>query len=320
MFVRIDEAGQFIARAGPPRTLCVVAAVVFPDCKLPVVEAFVRERKIAWEMDRELKAAEMTDSQLLETAEFFAAADLRIAAILSDSEIFGADARRAHRVAQVEVFERATEVSITVAHDPIKQRAVARLDTRLHSPRHISEPDFFQYAVLMPWILARAFSVGVQGYPSLLPPDEDWIYDIAIDPRKGADPGKAGEALHDMITPILVSDPRTELVVPGLWPSDHPFYRHNGTGGKGRVSVDRLLAGGLRTPDSHEDAGLQLADYVAHVIFSVAQRGEEGATAAWRLLAPLAMRTEDGLPLKVRAIRDADQSPWQEERYQRFLP
>jgi predicted N-acetyltransferase YhbS len=65
---------------------------------------------------------------------------------------------------------------------------------------------------------------------------------------------------------------------------------------------------------------LQLADYVAHVIFSVAQRGKAGATAAWRLLAPLAMRTEDGQPLKVRAIRDADQSPWQEERYQRFLP
>jgi hypothetical protein len=271
-------------------------------------------------MDRELKAAAMIDSQLLETAEFFVAADLRLAAILSDSEIFGADARRAHRAAQVEVFERATDASITLAHDPAKQSAVARLDRRLHKARHISEPDFFQYAVLMPWILARAFSVGAMGYSSLLPPDEYWIYDIAIDPRKGADPGKAGEAMRDMITPILASDTRTELVLPGPWPSDHPFYRHNGTGGQKRVSVDRLLAGGIRTPDSHQDVGLQLADYVAHVIFSVAQRGEEGATAAWRLLAPLAMRTEDGLPLKVRAIRDADQSPWQEERYQRLLP
>jgi hypothetical protein len=48
MLVRIDEAGQFIARAGPPCTLCVVAAVVFPDYKLPAVEAFVDEKKIEW--------------------------------------------------------------------------------------------------------------------------------------------------------------------------------------------------------------------------------------------------------------------------------
>lgn len=318
MKIRMDEAGQFSFRSTSPLSLCVIAAVVYPDSKVAVVEEFVAEKKREWEMPRELKAGEMDEEQLLEVAEFFVNADLRFVGIISDSEIFGPEAQDAHRAAQVAEFERATAASKTAAGDPRKAEAIERLRTRLHSPRHISAPDFFQYAVLMPWLLARALSAGTVGYQALLPPEEHWSFDIAVDPREGADPGKAGEALRDIVQPIFAADARTELVVPGKWPPDHPFYQQNGIGEEKRVATDRILASGLRTPDSHEDLGLQLADYVAHVLYSLAHRGEKGALAAWRLLSPSAMRTEEGRPVKVRAAVDADQSPWQEERYRRF--
>jgi hypothetical protein len=316
--IRIDEAGQFSFKSASPLALCVVAAVIYPDAKVAAVEKFVAEKRREWDMPRELKAGEMFDGQLLEVAEFFVDADLRLVGIISDSEIFGFEAQRAHRAAQVAEFERARAVSKTAAGDPHKSAAIERLRTRFHNPRHISMPDFFQYAVLMPWLLARALSAGTVGYRTLLPPLESWSFDIAVDPRKGADPGKAGEALRDIVAPIFATDTRTELVVPGEWPVDHPFYRQNGIGEGKRVATNRILAGGLRTPSSDQDAGLQLADYAAHVLYSLAHRGEDGALAAWRLLAPLAMRTEEGLPVKVRAAVDADQSPWKKERYRRF--
>ena len=319
MQIRIDEAGQFSFKSPSPFALCVVAAVVYPDSQVTAVEDFVAEKKREWEMPGELKASEMDDRQLLEMAEFFVVADLRIVGKLSDSEIFGPEAQSAHRAAQVAVFERSAAASKTAAGDPSKSAAIARLHTRFHNQRHISAPDFFQYAVLMPWLLARSLSAGAVGYMSLLPPAENWSFDIAIDPREGADPGKAGEALRDIVGPIFAADTRTELIVPGEWPADHPFYLRNGIGKEKRVATSRILAGGLRTPGSDQDAGLQLADYAAHVLYSLANRGEEGALAAWRLLAPLAMRTEEGWPVKVRAVVDADQRPWEKARYQRFL-
>jgi hypothetical protein len=239
--------------------------------------------------------------------------------MLSDSEIFDPEAQCAHRTAQVAEFERSAAASKTAAGDPSKSAAIARLQTRLHNQRYISAPDFFQYAVLMPWLLARSLSAGPVGYMSLLPPAENWSFDIAIDPREGADPGKAGEALRDIVGPIFAADTRTELIVPGEWPADHPFYLRNGMGKEKRIATSRILAGGLRTPGSDEDVGLQLADYAAHVLYSLARRGEDSALAAWRILEPRAMRTEEGLPIKVRAAVDADQSPWEKERYQRFL-
>ncbi len=319
MKIRIDEAGQFSFKSASPLALCVVAAVVYPDSKVAAVEEFVAEKRHDWEMPRELKAGEMDEGQLLEVAGFFVDADLRLVGIISDSEIFGPKAQRAHRAAQVAEFERSAAASKTAAGDPSKSAAIARLRTRFHNQRHISAPDFFQYAVLMPWLLARALSAGAIGYTTLLPPAESWSFDIAVDPREGANPGKAGEALRDVVGPIFAADTRTELVVPGEWPADHPFYRRNGIGEEKRVATDRILSGGLRTPRSDEDAGLQLADYAAHVLYSLAHRGEEAALAAWRLLAPLAMRTDEGLPVKVRAAVDADPSPWQKERYRRFL-
>ncbi len=319
MKIRIDEAGQFSFKSASPLALCVVAAVVYPDSQVTAVEDFVAEKKREWEMPRELKASGMDDRQLLEMAEFFVAADLRIVGILSDSEIFGPEAQCAHRAAQVAEFERSAAASKTAADDPRKRAAIARLRTRFHNQRHISAPDFFQYAVLMPWLLARSLSTGAVGYRTLLPPAENWSFDIAVDPREGADPGKAGEALRDIVAPIFAADTRTELVVPGEWPADHLFYRRNGIGEEKRVAADRILAAGLRSPDSDQDAGLQIADYAAHVLYSAAHRGEEGAVTAWRLLVPLAMRTEEGLPVKVRAAVNADQRPWEKARYQCFL-
>jgi hypothetical protein len=171
----------------------------------------------------------------------------------------------------------------------------------------------------MPWLLSRSFSGANFRFRDLAPAEDSWTFDIAVDPREGADPGKTGQLLRDSVDAIYAGNKSTSLFIPPEWPQDHPFLIRNADPEVGVVSPRQLLAQGIQTPGSHSDAGLQLADFAAHTIHSAVRLGDDGAMAVWRKIRPLMVDTDEGWPLKVWGAPDEPASAAAEERYTRLL-
>jgi Protein of unknown function (DUF3800) len=146
------------------------------------------------------------------------------------------------------------------------------------------------------------------------------VFDIVLDAREGADPGKAGDLLRDTIEAVLAGDPDIWLFVPREWFPDHPFVLRNTDPEEGVISVRQTLTGGIHPRHSHEDPGLQLADYVAHLLFSLLRDpADPGAADAWDALYPAIIPTEDGWPVKVWAWGDeVDLNEVDDTRYTRL--
>jgi hypothetical protein len=146
--------------------------------------------------------------------------------------------------------------------------------------------------------------------------NDSWAFDIVLDEKGGADPGKAGQLLRDSVEAIFASDVRTELRVPVEWSNDHPFLRRNIDPEHGTITVPRVLSGGIRAEKSHRDPGLQLADLVAHVIWRAVRNPNDEVTAAWQVLGAQLMPTDDGWPIKVWAANNAKRAD--EARYKQL--
>jgi hypothetical protein len=319
MRVRVDEAGSFDFRKHERFAVGAIAAVVIPDTRWSAVKTFVKEKQQLWDMPRELKACNMKELELGEMAEFFQTQGLPVVGVVTDSKIFSIDAQKRWRSLQVEKFKEAAARSTRAIDDPLVRDRVARLHTRLPSERHVKSPNFLQYFILMPWLLSRALSTGLLAYRDLPSDADSWIFDVAVDPRDGADPGKPGELLRDSLDAILASDDGTALLMPAEWPVDHPFKVRNADPEVGAVSSRQIFARGICTPDSHTDAGLQLADFVAHVIYSVVRDEDDEAKVLWEKLQPQALPTNDGRPLMIWGAPDEGASAEDEGRYERLF-
>jgi hypothetical protein len=121
------------------------------------------------------------------------------------------------------------------------------------------------------------------------------------------------------IDAIYVGNDSTALFIPPEWPQGHPFLVRNADAEVGVVSPRQLLARGIRTPESHSDAGLQLADLAAHVIRSAVRGDDDEALGVWEKLRPRIVKTDEGLPLKVWGAPDEPATAMAEERYTRLL-
>jgi hypothetical protein len=322
MRIRIDEAGDFSYRDTTRFSVSVVAGIVIPDSRWAAVERFVEERQKLWDMT-ELKATELDDSQLMDVTQLVIAEDLTVAAIATDSRIFTAEAQTEWRKRQVAVFTEAADRSKRAVEDLQVKERIERTRRRMHQLRHISQPNFLQYAALMPWLLAHLISTSLLAYRALAPAEDSWLLDVLIDERPGADPGKAGQLLRDSVEAIFASDDRTALRMPGEWPADHPFKTKNRDPEIPAVSARQLLAGGVNSARSDSDAGLQLADFVAHLVVSLLKNpGDAGAMRAWTELirAGRVMPTEDGWPIKAWAWPEQDEPNSDTERYERLIP
>jgi hypothetical protein len=319
MFIRIDESGDFNFRDRSRFWVGTIASVIIPDRRYPTVEAFVAEKKLQWSMEAELKAADMDHEQLMEMGDFIEKENLPIVGVVTDSEIFDLAAQRRWRADQVEIFEEAVARSYRAREDPDVRARVERIRRRLPEERLIKPPNFLQYLVLMPWLLARSFSAANFRFRDLATTEDSWTFDIAVDPREGADPGKTGQLLRESVDAIYAGNDSTALFIPPEWPQGHPFRVRNADAEVGVVSPRQLLARGIRTPDSHSDAGLQLADFAAHVIHSAVRRDDDEAMAVWGKLRPRMVRTDEGWTLKVWGAHDEPASATAEERYARLL-
>src|SRR5579875_1725917 len=217
MRIRIDEAGDFSYHDKTRLSISVVAGIVIPDQSWDAVEQFVRARQSAWDMT-ELKAGEMDDTQLMDVAEFVIAENLTVAASATDSHIFTADSQALWRERQLAVVTAAAARSRRAVEDTQVAERVARVQRRTRKERHIKQPNYLQYGILMPWLLSHLLSASLLVYRTLAPEDDSWLMDIIIDERPGADPGKAGDLLRDSVEAIFASDDRTALRMPGEWP------------------------------------------------------------------------------------------------------
>jgi len=322
MRIRTDEAGDFSYESEARLWISVVAGIVIPDKRWSDVDDFVAQREVDWEK-AELKAADMDDSQLMQLAQFIIDKDLTVAAIATDSQIFTAESQREWRKKQVAGFRAAANRSRrAVEEEHIRQR-VERLQRRMHQERHIRQANFLQYGILTPWLLSHLLSASLLAYRGMAPDDDSWVMDIVIDAQPGADPGKAGELLRDSVEAIFAGDDRTALRMPGEWPSDHPFKVKNADPELGVISVRQVIAHGINAGSSLNDRGLQLADFVAHLVLSLLRDpDDQGALRAWRalLLAGRVMPTEDGWPIKVWAWPVDEVSEEARQRYERLAP
>ncbi|HKN45848.1 MAG TPA: DUF3800 domain-containing protein, partial [Propionibacteriaceae bacterium] len=267
MKIRIDECGDFDFSNGDRFWVAVVAGVVIPDDRWPAVEAWIATQNRT-RGEREMKARSLGDSELVEAVEFLRAEELVAGAIVTDSRIFPHEQQVNWRRRQFEEFESSAARSHRAREDVEVAAKVERLRRRMNRARHVSQPDFLQYAVLMPWLLAHLMNAALLTYRDDAFLDDSWAFDIVLDMKSGADPGKAGELLRDSVEAIFASDTRTELRVPKEWSGDHPFLQRHIDPERGTITVPRILQGGIRTDDSHLDPGLQLADLVAHIVWS----------------------------------------------------
>lgn len=318
VLIRIDESGDFNFRDAQRFRVAVIACVIVPDKSWNAVEEFVDEKKREWGMEAELKAQVMSVDQQMSMLAFLERERLPLVAVVTDSEIFDIEAQRRWRKKQVDLFKEAARRSKRAVEDPLTRERVQRIRTRLPNERRIKPPNFLQYFVLMPWLLSRSFSAANFCFQDLDPEDDSWIFDIAVDPRDGADPGRPGELLRDSVDAIYAGNNGTALFIPPQWPIDHPFRVRNADPEVGAVSPRQLLVGGIQTPDSQADAGLQLADFAAHVIHSVVRTQDEASIAIWQKLRLLMVPTDDGVPIKVWGASDKTTSPEAEERYRRL--
>lgn len=319
MLIRVDESGDFDFRDCNRFWVGAIASVIIPDRRRSTVETFVTEKKLQWGMEAELKARDMEQGQLMEMAAFIEKENLPIVGVVTDSEIFDIAAQRRWRTEQFALFEKDAARCRRVAEDPDTRVRVERIRRRLPNERLIKPPNFLQYFVLMPWLLARSFSASNFRFRDLAIAEDSWVFDIAVDPREGADPGKTGQLLRDSVDAIYAGNDSTALFIPPEWPHDHPFLVRNADPEVGVVSPRQLLTRGIQTPASHSDAGLQLADFVAHAIHSAVRDGDEGAMAVWEKLRPFMVKTDEGWPLKVWGAHDEPVSTTAEERYTRLL-
>ena len=258
MHIRIDEAGDFHYGEPDRLRISVIAGLAIPDRSWETVEDFVRQHVPSGE--KELKAAGMELEAFTDTARFIVDTGLSVAAVACDSHIFTAESQQRWREGQLANLNAAADASWRVKSDPTLAARVERARRRMKSNRAVKQPNFLQYSILMPWLVSRLLSAALITNRALVPPDESWMFDVAIDPRQGADPGRPGKLMRDSLQPIYASADSTELIVPGEWPPTHPFYVQNNDPEAGRVSPRQLLARGINTPDSHSDAGIQLAD------------------------------------------------------------
>ncbi len=190
MLIRIDESGDFDFRDRSRFWVGAIASVIIPDRRRLAVETFVAEKKLQWDMEAELKAGDMELDQLMEMAVFIEKENLPIVGIVTDSELFDIAAQRRWRAKQVDLFEEAVARSRRAVEDPDIQARVERIRRRLPNERLIEPPNFLQYFVLMPWLLSRSFSAANCWFRDLPPAEDSWTFNIAVDPREGADPGR----------------------------------------------------------------------------------------------------------------------------------
>lgn len=316
VYIRIDESGDFSYRDDGLLRVSVIVGVVIPDRSWPAVDRFVDEHKRVWGMPDELKAGGMTDEQLLALAAFIVAENLTVSAIATDSEVFTVAAQKEWRRLLTENFRAAADRSARAIEDEQVAARVRRTSVRMHQQRHVSSAGFLQYQVLMPWLLNQLMSAALFRYRSL-PADKDaWVFDIVTDAHEGADPGKSGDLLRDTIEATLAGHPSFSLFVPPEWPPTHPFIVRNTDPEENVISIRQTLAKGINSSHSHEDPGLQLADYVAHVLYTLLRvPAEPGASAAWSALYPAITPTPDGWPIKVWAWAEGKLDDVHVDRY-----
>ena len=306
-----DESGDF----GFPsdRFDCYVqAAVICPEDYLDELRQFVEDRHRRWDCT-ELHATKLHPGHRLRMCRFIAESALELIAFVTDTEVVDRQAIQRWRLGQAATLRRNLDwYRKQGGQAPDIESWMDAAMGKAGLPTRISDSEFIQATLFVDVIFAalqKSLFLFADDTWRLAFRDFAFILDGKL-PRKL---GASEKFLRDSIVPILGSDARFVLGLPDTWNDadpPHPFIvRFETSGGwsgtrRQRVQDDvidlsAIFENGLRFEQSHEHAGLQIADIVAYVVrYAALNPEDERGQLAYDLIRKK-LRYLDGRPLRL---------------------
>jgi hypothetical protein len=263
MHLYFDESGDF-AFPADRYDVYVQAGLIVPDSFVDKVEHYVANKKEELGV-KELHAAELPDDELVAICEWLNLGPLSLVGQATDTAVMTAAQLRDYREEQAaRLAENLEQYKAAGGRWAGAEAWYTRHIKRAELSSRVSDSEYIQAHMFVGLIHTALFKSIVRYV------DDSWRNDLVdfhfiFDAKL---PGKlaAGEKDLDVLLMPLLGSNEYELVVPNTWGDEpvHPFaakfYELNG-----KVSLNRIFEHGLRFAPSHEHAGLQLVDVVAHV-------------------------------------------------------
>ena len=278
MRIFVDESGDFAFPSDGRHDAYVLAGVICPNSEYPEVEAFVRDRCHAWGLP-ELHAKSMRPAQITEVASFICDRSLTAIAHVTDTELMDRALitdfrmRQAARIAESRDRWRARGGdSETLAAEIDQLIAAAGLKDE------VSNPEFVQQHQL-PLLILGCVQVCLDRFFGPEWNSDFETFDFVID-AKLPDALSPGERYsREIYKPVLGSSKGFSLELPpdGKSQADHPFRQFDHEDSE-HTDLGRLFVNGLPSGESHDHAGLQLADIVANTVRRAVLKGPKSST------------------------------------------
>jgi hypothetical protein len=270
MHLYFDESGDF----GFPenRLDCYVqAGVICADSQLTYLDDFVRGAVEKLGV-AELHGAELQDRELLAICRSIRTGGCVLIAAVTDTDLVTpADIAR-FRVDQAAAIQRSWDRFLAQGGESTDIGGFSERNMKRSAFRGRISDNEFVHAIFMIDLLRAALQKAVLWYR-----DERWAKDLAgfdftLD-RKGAQKLTPGEKFMSEILAPAIASRGEGFDVPDTWGEAHPFRRQygrrrgrvRGVERKGVIDIKAIFEGSLHFQDSRDQAGLQLADIVAHV-------------------------------------------------------
>lgn len=263
MHVYVDESGDY-AFGDTRFDSYVLAGVICPESELPAIEDFVASAARRWDVG-ELHGAQLNREQLVEICEFVGAASVSALVHVTDTQMMTKAVIRAFRLKQAEQIESelarwraAGGSSVRVAADLTNLAKAARFTSRL------SDTEFVQ-ATMLPDLLRDVVQRSIDRFEGDEWRDAFERFEFVFDEKLPGKLSPGQKFANLMYMPVLGSNKRFVFDIPEHWrDTGHPYAVNFSDGSHTRVNA--LFANGLATRASHEIAGLQIADVIAHVV------------------------------------------------------
>jgi hypothetical protein len=261
----------------------VQAAVICPESGLAPAEAFVRDRRAAWDLE-ELHAHRLSVNQLHEVAEFVADGPIELCAQLTDTVLATPEVIQSCRLDQAAAYERSNRNYRRQGGS--EPDVIANLQVQIKKAglaSQIPDGEFVQATLLVDGTV-QAIQRALYAYGA-----EQWRaafreFHFIIDGKLSGKKSAGEKYLSSMIVELMAAPSRHRFAYRPEWTEDpvHPWVDRFCLNGK--VQLDPLFEHGLQFEPSHEHAGLQLADAVAFIVRSAVLTPTDDIIRSYQLL------------------------------------
>jgi hypothetical protein len=262
MRLGFDESGDF-SFDKPGLSAGVVAGVVCPDSLEYVVAAQMDMWRSTWGM-RELHAAKMMPSQLVDVCAWIGASPLTWVATYTDSRLFPFAQQLDWRARQQAKAEAAIAASRTLPNDDVRRSTVATMRGRLEHDSRVTTSEYLEFLILYPAVVGKAVQAAIAVYQDEAYAADFYGFVLEFDGKLRGKRSRAEKTMVTALRYILVGDDRFALDLPP-WPDDHPCFVNHPGGTPRSIAVTEVLRD-LQFPDSSDSNLVQLADVIANLL------------------------------------------------------